>query len=457
MYCRFCGKELEENEICMCEQNNNKTVMSENPVPDKNKMKDNRKLMVIIALAAVLIGVAVFGVVRIVKAVEKKKAYEAIESQAMVELDKIMGNYYYDEELSEFETTKKPEREVTYTGVPLSDDIWDFTIAIDGIGYKLPTHFNNFKNSNWDYVYSMNNADNDEMGGESDTFVSQKNNNGEIMLCIINMSGNAKKVKDCNVGGLKYDLWKQENNCSIELAKELKLTSQSSVDDVISCWGEPTDRGTYYIEYEKSTGIKYHFDIEEETGTIRTFEMYNKIKSDGDNTVNGPAPDYSDRYIVPSGLNDNWKTFTVKLQGDYYTLPAPVSEFVRNGWVVTEAPVGIAAHQVSGITLTKGETYILCDIKNFEDYQISGTDAVVISLYISEYDESCDFEISGGIYRGMTETEFLSKINVSEFDVTVYTSKREYRDNDRSIDWHAYFYFNKEGKMDSVNIGKDFF
>ena len=461
MYCSFCGKELKKNEICTCRQNGNKTATG-GIVSSQGKMKDNHKIIITIIATLLVIGV-VWGIVKTVQVVEKRKAYEAIESQAMERLDEIMGeNYEYETkeaETTEIESTTKTDKKATYEGVSLTDDIWDFTIAIDGIGYKLPTPFNDFKNSNWNYVYSMNNADDDEIGGESDRFVGQKNNNGEIGLCIINMSGNVKKVKDCNVGGLTYRIDKEENNCSIELAKGLKLSKESTVEDVIACWGEPTGKGANYIEYEKTTFVRYYFFVEEGTGIIKRFEMYNEIKSEDDDTATGAAPDYSDKYVAPTKLNDDFKTFTIRLQGDYYTLPAPVSEFTKNGWVIVEAEESVAAHQeyVGGITLLKDGVKISCNIKNFENYQISGTDAVVVSMIIYDYMENCDFELSGGFYIGMSEEEFLEKIDHSEFDVITYNGTNNYQDNDRSMDWHAFFDFNKEGKMDTINIGKDVF
>lgn len=345
----------------------------------------------------------------------------------------------------------------TYKGIEMSDELYDFTVKIDGTVYTVPAQLSDFLNSGWKYSYD--NPEETDVAGENFESDSFENENGSLRFSVINLSGNTRKFKNCKIGTLDYS-FSEWNNCIIELAKGLILEKdKTTVQNVLDKWGEPTENRTSEygttLNYIKDKHIMYsiYFD---ETGSLVSFQTENWVAETSDITTNAEHPKYLDDYKTPTQLTDDFLSYTFKLQGALYTFPAPVSEFVKNGWEITAQAESVAAQQgiSGGIRIRKNGCELTCDIRNYSDVQVSAEDTMITSFNWSTLYKDLDLELSGGIKFGMTEDDFKKAVNISDFERHIYESSGTINYDLTEYTHHAYFQFSKEGILESINFGK---
>lgn len=339
----------------------------------------------------------------------------------------------------------------------LSNEIFDFTISIDGTVYTLPAKLDDFKNSGWKYSFDEN-PETKEIKGEGYDTSTIENSNGRLTVTVVNNSGDVQLFSNCDVGGIDYSFSSVSNKCSIVVAKNLNVNSKTTYDAIKKAWGEPTAElnGQYGItlRYEKSAYVFYQYSFDND-GKITEFEARNWEPGSNNNTQE-LHPDYLDNYVKPVQLSEDIFSYVLRLQGDLYKLPAPVSEFTNNGWSIVSQVDHVAAGQeaVSGLRMSKNGVELTFNIKNFSDKQTSSNETMVTNVYVnSVFYPDVDFELSGGIKFGMTENEFISKIDVSSFEKSSFSGKTEYAYTTFSN--HFYFTFNSDSKLAEVNIGKN--
>lgn len=354
-------------------------------------------------------------------------------------------------------TDNKTDTSSTYKGVEMSDELYDFTVKIDGTVYTVPAQLSDFLNSGWKYSYD--NPEETDVAGENFESASFENEKGTLRFSVINLSGNTKKFKDCKIGTLDYS-FSEWNNCIIELAKGLVLEKdKTTVQNVLDKLGEPTENRTSEygttLNYIKDKHVMYsiYFD---ETGSLVSFQAENWVAELSDITINADRPAYLDNYKTPTKLTDDFLSYTFKLEGALYTFPAPVSEFVKNGWEITAQAESVAAQQgiSGGIRIQKNGCELTCDIRNYSDVQVCVEDTMITSFNWSTHYKDLDLELSGGIKFGMTEDEFKKVVNVSDFERHIYENSGTINYDLTEYTHHAYFQFSKEGILESVNFGK---
>lgn len=356
------------------------------------------------------------------------------------------------------EDENKSDDSNIYKGVEMSNELFDFTVKIDGTVYKIPAQLSDFLTSGWSYAYD--NPENEDVYGENFEMDVFENENGQLRFSVINLSGNTKKFKDCKIGGLDYS-FSDWNNCKIELANGLVLEKEKTTSqDVIDKWGEPTENRTSEygttLEYIKDKHIMYsiYFD---ETGKLVTFVVENWVAETSDITINSARPSYLDDYKTPTALTDDFLSYTFKLDGALYTFPAPVSKFVKNGWEITEKVESVAGNQgvSGGISISKNGNKLSCGIRNYSDVQVSAEDTMITNFYWSSSYGDIGLELSGGIKFGMTEADFLKAVNVSDFERDVYETTGNFHYDLTEFTHHAYFDFSKDGILTGINFGKE--
>lgn len=133
-----------------------------------------------------------------------------------------------------------------------------------------------------------------------------------------------------------------------------------------------------------------------------------------------------ENYQSPDALSNNFKDYIFYLDNKLYSLPVPVSEFIRDGWIIKYAPDTLPANYIhsQGITLKKNEIELNFKVKNFSDDEISTKEAIVIGMNMGDdtYQkhknyESIDFKLSGGITFGMSFSDFCNSVDISMFSV----------------------------------------
>lgn len=163
------------------------------------------------------------------------------------------------------------------------------------------------------------------------------------------------------------------------------------------------------------------------------------------------------KYKSPKKLDSDPMSCVIRLQGDCYKLPTPVSEFTKNGWTIVVQADKMAGNQevVSGLCMEKNGVQLLFNIKNYSDKVISSNDALVTSICVNGVLlKDIDFELSGGIKFGMTKNEISKIINLSGLRKTIVTTGCEYTYENRSQDGFKYykFSFDKDDKLTDIFI-----
>ena len=344
-----------------------------------------------------------------------------------------------------------------YVGPEMSNELFDFTVKIDGTVYTVPAKLSDFLNSGWKYSYD--NPEEKDVFGENIESDSFTNKNGSLRFIVSNFSGNTKKFKDCKISKLDYS-FSDWNNCTIELSKGLILEKDKTApQDVINKWGEPTETYTSKygttLEYAKEENVKYSIYFNE-TGKLSNFQAENQVIDVSDITTNAERPTYLDNYKTPTALTNDFLSYTFRLDGALYAFPAPVSEFVKNGWEITEQAESVASHQgiSGGIKIRKNGCELTCSIRNYSDVQVNAQDTMITSFNWSSTYGNLDLELSGGIKFGITEADFKKCVDVNDFERHVYENTGTINYDLTEYTHHAYFQFSKDGILKSINFGK---
>ncbi len=130
-------------------------------------------------------------------------------------------------------------------------------------------------------------------------------------------------------------------------------------------------------------------------------------------------------YKAPEILSNHLFDYTVSFNGALYRLPAPVSEFVANGWelLADESDVVIESQKTGKVTLTKDDQTFWAYVMNDSDQTEEVSNCVVTNLAANV--KGCDVEmgISGGVHVGMTQQRLEEAIKRYDYkkEVSSYT------------------------------------
>lgn len=339
--------------------------------------------------------------------------------------------------------------------VNTSSEIYEFKVNLLGDTYTLPVELEEFKNNGWTYA-NNDNPEGKDVNANGYATCDVLKDGKRITLTVINLGTNTKKIVDCKVGSIDCT-FSAANDMSFNLAKKLTATKDTTIDDVTGKFGEATktingDSGIT-LRYEKETYVYYVFTFNTD-GKLTYVDIRNWQKDAG---TSGDEVDLSflSEYKAPDSLTDNYGDYILRLEGKVYQLPAPVSCFVDNGWTLTSYPDSIPAGDeiTSGLTMKKGGFEITCTIKNFANGAVEAKDSMVTGIFLNgEFLDGIDFELSGGVSFGMSETDFKSKSFADQFSSeTAITGGTEYSHFEASN--RVYLTF-KDGKLVSANFSK---
>lgn len=304
------------------------------------------------------------------------------------------------------------------TGVTLSDNLDDFTFKINDVVYKLPIEIEAFTKNGWKFPDYFDEYDKgiDSDHKESEYLVKGEN---ELSIEVFNKSGNQKKLKECLIGRIEYDF---SGDLQFYIAGDFLLNGKT-FGDVKSKFGEPTSQDDYGANinavYEKTGSEwiyeRYTFSFDKETEEIISINMVNFIKTE---TVENDSADteYLSKYKAPSSLGNNPTSFNVSIMGDLYTLPAPVSEFEKNGWQIIESgSVGAGTYVDEGITMQKDGVTAKFGVYNFSSLQVDAKNATVFEVDTDEYEyKDINLILPGNIKLGTPKADVEKMLGKSD-------------------------------------------
>lgn len=323
--------------------------------------------------------------------------------------------------------------------IELSDSLFDFTFTLDGVNYQLPCRYSDFTDNGWTISSSGMSEDMAVTANTYEYAKMAKAGNG-ITVYFINMSGNVKKLKDCKIGGI--EVARNDLNDANLFVCAKGITTGSTKDEVTAAYGAGNSTNTYdeytSIKYEKESYIEARFECYEQDTKYNSIQLRNFVAGEDDVTeTSTDVPDYLAQYIAPTELGNDLTAPKVLIEGDLYSLPAPLSVFLDNGWSITQKPDSVSAGNREYIRLERNGVKLYATIINLATYQTIPENCAVCSVHVSA-DENVSLELPSGITFSSTKQD-VENVMTEDFDYygdgtysdSYYYS--EYQDADISI------------------------
>lgn len=327
------------------------------------------------------------------------------------------------EEMKSTEITAADTESRETAGGELSEDLYSFQISIDGTVYQFPMKYSDFVASGW--VFDGNeNSELDSMFRAG----TQVFNKGKLQCyaTIMNFDINARPFRECYITGIQIDKSQNKNGAEILLPKGIQL-GKSTREDIRTAYGESTEEyqmenGSGYYRYNRDIyqGVELSFFQDEK-------ELYqvsiNNIAEPADletSEVSEDVPDIVSQYQAPTDLTADFSEFTVKYGDSLYRLPAPVSEFEKNGWQVQEdkSDLQIAGRDFGWVTMMKDNQVIRVIANNYSSEAVTIRNCFVQNIVSDDSRAKIPLVISGGITTGMKEEELLQAISGQDYEKT---------------------------------------
>jgi len=353
----------------------------------------------------------------------ESKESEAKESEAKESETK--ESEAKESEAKESETKESAEKESesgepahAETSTEMSDDLWSFQVAINGDVYQFPMWYSDFEAMGWTY------EDDSSEKLSSDEYIPYTDwtkDEMKVYTNIANMSSNSKTVEESAIVKIEIDYTDEmkEKNYKVELPGGIVL-GESNKEDVIAAYGEPeslyeTEKSGYACHCNYSQGwyqnIDFFWNADDEI--VYSVSLENKVKLEGtDDSVSAEVPEVVNDYVAPTALGEDLYSFDVKINGNYYTLPAPVSAFLDNGYELydhTKGDKDLGAGGTGYVTMKYGDVGYIYSAINYADYATTIDNCFIYSFDVSSTEDT-ELEIPLGIKIGDTEEDLVSKL-----------------------------------------------
>ncbi|MDD3362921.1 MAG: hypothetical protein PHW34_14740 [Hespellia sp.] len=311
----------------------------------------------------------------------------------------------------------------------LSADIYAFQVSIDGKILQFPMTYQNFMETGWEYTGDEEAGIPAGSGMLSDWF---KKGDDMMLGYITNFDTRSETVLNSYITGILItDDYIQDEEREILLPGKIALGT-STQDEVLKAYGDPQDSiesdtfPTMTYEPGENQYVTLTFNRAKDS-ILSEILIRNEIvpddfktsKQDEETAPKGKA------YKAPEVLSNHLFDYTVSFHGALYQLPAPVSEFVANGWelIEDESEMVIESQKTGRVTLTKGDQTFWADVMNDSDQTEEVLNCVVTNLAANV--KGCDVEmgISGGVHMGMTQERLEEAIKQYDYkkEVNSYT------------------------------------
>lgn len=264
------------------------------------------------------------------------------------------------------EPTEEAEAAPAETSGGLSDDLYSFQIQLNDTVYTLPAQLSEFTDNGWTL------EDDGELEPNQKTLTNvAKNGEAQVYFSLVNTQSDVLPFAECQVGQVTVDDYQAESGATIVLPKGISLGS--SYEEVIEAYGEASDLYesdtrkslTYSIDTYASVGI----DIDVETNKVSRIDVENLIaKEKAAEVSDEDAPELLKNYQAPADLGDDFTSFNVKYDGALYTLPAPVTAFIENGWSFVSDENEMIAAKSSNVrfSMRKGNQVLDTTVHNYD-------------------------------------------------------------------------------------------
>lgn len=320
------------------------------------------------------------------------------------------------------ETTNEAQAETATEGdgaqtdaQALSDDIYSFQAEIDGEVYQFPMSFADFTAKGW--TYDGDAAQTMEPGQytAAETF---KKDASRLYATMFNLGMNTVAFSECQIGGFSVDSYMMKDGAfSVKLPKGIEF-GVSTLEDVKAAYGEPSREydGEMYtaLTYEYETYQDVEIQVDKETKVVSKIDMRNMIQTAGEAdqaqaeaAVSDEVTEEVKSYQTPTELGDDLTKFIVEYDGALYQMPAPVSEFEKNGWTVKEdqSDMTVKGKDAGWVSLMKNNQELRVMARNYGDNATTIRNCFVTTVKGDDNSTDMPITVQKGITRGMTKAD----------------------------------------------------
>lgn len=355
-----------------------------------------------------------------------------------------------DDNNTEETTASTPTTQATQYTSQLSDDIFEFTIKLNGVVYKFPETVDNFESNGWVIADDKKSA---TLEPQESIDVSAKNDTGYITLHFFNDGDTAKSVKDCQVGGVTLS-FNRSNTYTIELSKGLVLTEESTLTDIIFLWGEYSgvELDKYFFENVKTkdNSSTYVFETNKDNTLFSvTIKNFNADKTDSGLVLEGIDVTTGN---VAETLSDKLEDGVIGINGKAYSFPIKVSDLTSAGWELTIGSTKLAPNEITALSFSYGNEQIFAGVINTTDTEIQIDEAILYDLEYSFFEIDSGFEFANGIKPGMSKDAFLKATTDFELEFEESGEATYYKTPYTGEGFSYKFKIDESGILSSIRI-----
>lgn len=327
-------------------------------------------------------------------------------------------------EITEAETIQKTTADnggnIQSVDGSLSDNIYSFQISIDGKIHQFPMKYSEFIAHGWEY-------DGDENAVLDSMYKAgtQVFNKGKLQCyaTVVNFDINAQPVNMSYITGITLEDRENKGGVQIIMPKGIQL-GISTREEIKAAYGEPTtdsnlDSGSSHYSYDRDVYQGVEFSFYADKMELNKIEINNiALPEDFEaGEVSGDVPEVVGKYQAPGEVSDDFSQFTVNYGEHIYRLPAPVSEFEKNGWSIQEdkSDNQVAGRDFGWVTMMKDNQALKVIANNYSD-QATSIHNCFVKTVISDDRTKIPLVISGGITVGMNQEDVLKALSNEEYE-----------------------------------------
>lgn len=297
----------------------------------------------------------------------------------------------------------------------LSDDIYSFQAEIDGEVYQFPMSYAEFTAKGWTYDGDAAQTMDPEQYTTAETF---KKDASKLYATIFNLGMNTVPFSECQIGGFSVDSYMMKDGAfSLKLPKGIEF-GVSTLEDVKAAYGAPSR----VYEGEMYTALSYEYDmyqnveiqVDKETNVVSKIDIRNMIETASEEEQSQAEASVSDEvteevksYQAPTELGDDFTKFIAEYDGVLYQLPAPVSEFEKNGWTVKEeqSDMIVKGKDFGWVSLMKNNQELRVIAQNYGENATTIRNCFVTTVKGDDNTTNLPITVQKGITRGMAKAD----------------------------------------------------
>jgi len=289
----------------------------------------------------------------------------------------------------------------------LSEDLYSFQVLVGGEAITLPCDYERMKQAGW--IYTGNEAE--LLKPEQRTVSSIWEKNGVLLSGdMVNTSWDVLPVEACVLAAVELDA----SEAQVLLPGGV-LLGVSGANEVINTYGAPSaiyedgeiSRLIYQLDYNQEAV----FTFSESTGVLCAASLRNVVMaaSPDPKVLLGSSASGSSSYSAPNSLGEDPLSFHVSYGNALYTLPAPVGEFVKNGWVSGKGSDNVVKAYGSGqVTLALDGRKWTTWVYNDSDKATLAGNCLITTVVSDATRGEIPLILPGGVTIGMAEEEALN-------------------------------------------------